>query len=225
MHRIKKHILHRLILSPSSHYAKIKPKDVEGNLFMYHLKKLIKENFIRKKNDGKYELTPAGKLFADKLSLKSFQPRIQPNIVTLTACKNEKGEFLLYKRKRQPFLGLTGFPYGKIHLGEKITDAAKREFKEKTGLSAILTHKGDVYLTTLQKGELISYVFCHIFSGNMPKGQLKKNAEIGECFWAKVEDIKPKNHIPGFLEIYKILKQKPLHKFFKEFILEYPSLG
>lgn len=221
MHRIEKYVLHRLILSPSSRYAKIKPKGVEGNLFMYHLKKLIKENFIRKKNDGRYELTPAGKLFADKLSLKSFQPRILPNIVTLIACKNQKGEFLLYKRKRQPFLGLIGFPYGKIHLGEKIADAAKRELKEKTGFSATLTHKGDVYITTFQNGELISHVFCHVFSGETPKGQLKRDTEIGKCFWAKIKDIKAKNYIPGFLPVYRILKQKNPDKFFKEFTFKY----
>lgn len=182
MHPIKKQILRLLITNSSLLYSKLKPKEVESNLFVYHLKQLILEGLVKKRADGKYELTLEGKIYTDKLSLKNFKPRIQPKIVTLIICQNNKKELLLYKRKRQPFLGKIGFPYGKIHLGEKIFQAALRELKEKTGLSAKLTFKGDVYLTTFSKGELLNQMFCHIFEAKNPEGELIKEPEIGNCF-------------------------------------------
>ncbi|MDO8638731.1 MAG: NUDIX domain-containing protein, partial [Candidatus Daviesbacteria bacterium] len=143
MHPIKRQILYQLITNPFLPFSKLKSKEIESNLFIYHLKQLILEGLVKKKADGKYELTSEGIGFTDRLSLSNFKPRIQPKIITLIVCQNKNGEFLLYKRGKQPFLGYTGFPYGKIHLGEKITQAAERELKEKTGLFAKLNHRGN----------------------------------------------------------------------------------
>lgn len=217
MHPLRKQILHQLIINPYLPYSKLKPKEIEGNLFMYHLKQLISEGLVEKRLDGKYELTSEGKVFVDKLSLETFKVRIQPKIVTLTICQNKKREYLLYKRKRQPFLNLIGFPYGKIHLGEKVAQAASREFKEKTGLSASLVHRGEVYLTTFQDSEVVSQMFCHVFEGRNPKGKLIENSEIGECFWEKVKDLPDKKFMPGFGDVFNLIKNPKKELFFAEF--------
>jgi hypothetical protein len=142
MHRLQQHILQQLIMNPRLRYAAIKPHEVEGNLFMYHLKQLIKEGLVEKDADGWYQLTTAGKLYSDRLSLKSLTPRLQARIVTLMAVEDGQGHWLFYRRKRQPLFNLVGFPYGKIHLGESVQQAAQRELKEKTGLEAELEHRG-----------------------------------------------------------------------------------
>ncbi len=217
MHKLQKHILNKLILNSSQRYADLKPKLVEGNLFMYHLKLLIQQDLICKRKDGRYELTSQGKLYADGLSLESFQSRIQPKIVTLIVCQNEKNEYLLYLRKREPFLGSVGFPYGKIHLGESIKTAAERELVEKTGLSAKFAHRGDAYLTVFNGREFLSQVFCHIFSGEEVRGKLKTNSSIGKCFYSKVEKIADEKFIPGFLDILKLVQKNSDGLFFEEF--------
>ncbi len=217
MHPLRKQILYQLITNPSLSFSKLRPKEIESNLFIYHLKQLISEGLVLKRTDGKYELTAEGIDFADKLSLKSFKIRIQPKIITLIVCQNKKGEFLLYKRGKQPFLGFVGFPYGKIHLGENITQAAERELKEKTDLSGKLIHRGDVYLTTYKDQAVLTQVFCHIFQGQNLKGELKTNSEIGECFWGKIKDIKKTEFIPGFLDIYNLMKKSSKSLFFAEF--------
>lgn len=171
-----------------------------------------------KRTDGKYELTAEGLVFADRLSLSSFKPRIQPKIITLIVCQNKKGEYLLYKRKRQPFIGLCGFVYGKIHLGERVAQAAERELQEKTGLGAKLTHCGDAYLTTTQGGNVLASIFCHVFVGKNPTGQLIKDSEIGECFWAKLEDLGSEKFMPGFLDVLFLVKKRSPHLFFAEFV-------
>lgn len=212
MHPIQQHIIHQLILHRQCRYRDIKPKDVEGNLFMYHLRQLFKEDFVKKTDSG-YRLTTKGLQLADNLSLKNLRPRIQPKIVTLSAIQNDRGEWLLYRRSRQPFFGLVGFPYGKIHLGEKIQIAAERELKEKTGLMAELRHAGDVYLTVFQQEELLTQMFCHVFVGRNPTGSLKTETDIGECFWQKI-DPKNSDYMPGFVEIAELIKQK--NRFFDE---------
>lgn len=184
---------------------------------MYHLKQVIEEGLVKKRPDGKYELTSEGNLLADKTSLSNLKPRIQPKIITLIVCQNKQGEFLLYKRKRQPLISLIGFPYGKIHLGETIFQAAGRELKEKTNLSANLKHCGEVYLTTYQQGELISQILAHIFTGTNLSGDLKKDSQIGECFWEKLSTLQIDQLIPGVLDIQKLASQKGSSLFFKEY--------
>lgn len=218
MHPLRKQILYQLITNPYLPFSKLKPKEIESNLFIYHLKQLIIEDLVKKRADGKYELIAEGIDLADRLSLENFKVRIQPKIITLIVCQNKKGEFLLYKRAKQPFLGYIGFPYGKIHLGEKITQAGERELQEKTGLFGKLNHRGEVYLTTYQNNQVLTQVFCHIFAGKNPVGKMETKTEIGECFWGKIEDFKKADFIPGFLDIYNLIKKPNKNLFFAEFI-------
>lgn len=200
MHQLQQQILSRLISKPDCRYRDIKPKDVEGNLFMYHLRQLTGGGLIEKTPTGRYGLTVKGLQLADKLSLKNLKPRVQPKIVCLLAVQNQQKEWLLYKRRRQPFHGLVGFPYGKIHLGETIQAAGERELREKTGLLADLTHAGDAYLTVYQNDELLVQMFCHVFVGTDPRGKLVTDSPIGECFWQKLSTI-DQHFMPGFKEI------------------------
>lgn len=180
---------------------------------MYHLKQLITDELVEKA-DNRYQLTQKGLKFVDSLSLKNLKPRIQPKIVTLLAIKNNSGEWLLYKRSRQPMFGKIGFPYGKIHLGEKIKEAAERELVEKTGIEAKLSHQGDVYITTYEVGDLVSHVLLHIFTGTSPKGELLKESDIGKCYWGSIKDIPKEKIFPGFQDILKLMRGK--NHFFKE---------
>ena len=186
-------------------------------MFMYHLRQLTTDELV-KKVGNKYQLTKKGLKFVDSLSLKNLKPRIQPKIVTLLAIKNNSGKWLLYKRSRQPMFGKIGFPYGKIHLGEKIKEAAERELLEKTGIKAKLNHKGDVYITTYESSELISHVLLHVFTGTNPKGELLKESDIGKCYWGNIKAIPEENIFPGFLDLFRLIKNK--NHFFEELIYD-----
>lgn len=219
LHPVQRHILKKLILSRGLRYAELQPPSVTSNLFAYHLGKLVQEKLVAKYLEW-YRLTPKGKAMVDKLSLEVLGLRVQPKIVTLVACQNSRGEYLLYRRLKEPFYGLVGFPYGKIHLGEKIAEAAARELTEKTGLTAKLTHRGEVYLTVTEEGELVSQMLAHVFGGEKPRGEIKSRSEIGECFWREPEDLKAKEMIPGFLEVLSLLKRKQSSRFFEEYSLD-----
>ena len=184
---------------------------------MYYLKKLMAEGTVGKTAEL-YHLTPAGKRFADTLSLKTFQPRIQPKIVTLIICTNAAGEYLLYRRSHEPFINLVGFPYGKIHLGETVQGAAERELKEKTGMSTKLTHKGDAYITVYDHKELVSQMLTHILVGKNPTGKLITHSSIGECFWANPSNFTKTELLPANAELRKLANGS--QHFFREFIVD-----
>lgn len=217
MHKIEAHILYHLVHHTKARYRDIKPEDVEGNHFMYYLKKLLEAGVITK-SDSWYHLSPAGKRYADSLSLKTLQPRIQPKIVTLVICTNSKGEVLLYKRSREPFIDLVGFPYGKIHLGETVQKSAERELKEKTGIRATLKHAGDAYIAVYDKKDLISHMLAHVLVGKNPTGKLSAETTMGSCFWGDLTDYPKKEILPANTEIYKMAKQSG--HFFHEFVIK-----
>ena len=214
MHPYESHILKKMLLGDVLRYRDLKPINAEGNLFVYHLKNLIKGGFIEKKIGG-YKLTAIGLRYVDKISLSRFKQRSQPKIITIIIGKNSKREYLLYINKRQPFYDLIGFPYGKIHFGENLIEAANRELKEKSGLSASLKHKGDIYLKIYKDGELISHMLCHIFSAINFSGNLINESETGICRWRNIKNIEQKKFIPGFFEIAK-LTEKSKGYFFTE---------
>lgn len=218
MHRLQQHIMQQLILNPDMRYARLKPVDVEGNLFMYHLGKVIDAGWVHKRADGLYELTADGKLYADRLSLKTLTPRAQPRIVTLMAITNPAGEWLLYRRQRQPLMGMVGFPYGKVHLGETIEQAAARELKEKTGLAAELVHRGDGYATIHQGGQPVSQIFFHLFRGHDPQGKLHSPGRVGQAFWGDPAEVVSGELMPTVPDLIARLQSHPRERFFAELV-------
>ncbi len=206
MHPYERYILQVLTKEGEARYRDLKPAGAESNLFIYHLKQLIKKAFIEKVAKG-YALTPAGKRYVDTLSLATVEPRKQPKIVTVIICTNQKGEHLVFTRKREPFRGMKGFPYGKIHLGEELLSAAKRELAEKCGLTASLERKGEYYLTISKKGEMLTSMFCHVFVAKNPKGKLR-DSDYGESVWKDIRDLHAADFIPGFLEMSSLAKKK-----------------
>lgn len=215
MHELQKNILGRFIDQPICRYRDMKPKAIDGNLFTYHLGQLIKRGYIKKAETG-YSLTESGLSYIDSLSRDNFLPRIQPKIVSLIACRNDQGEWLLYQRHRQPFYNLIGFPYGKIHIGETVHQAATRELREKTGIQAELSHVGDAYITTTKNDQVFTQMFCHIFIGQQPKGSLIEHSEIGKSFWKSIDPNRKSEYFPGFWDIYQLLNQQCSDHFFKE---------
>ncbi|MBI3984041.1 NUDIX domain-containing protein [Candidatus Microgenomates bacterium] len=217
MHYIQQKIMYVLALTDSARFSQLKPQEIESNLFIYHLRQLMRDKLVVKNTDKTYSLSIQGKAYADTINWKTLKPRSQPKIVNLIACKNDHGEYLLYRRKHQPFIGLTGFPYGKIHLGETITESSERELLDKTNLKTALKHRGDAYVTVFDGDELVMHTLFHIHTGENPVGELKEATPIGYCYWAKVDLDKPDQYFPGFVEIYSLLKRPAKQRFFKEF--------
>jgi 8-oxo-dGTP pyrophosphatase MutT (NUDIX family) len=183
------------------------------------------EGLVQKNKDS-YSLTTEGKKLADRMSLHTFTKRVQPKIATLVIFKRKepggKKEILFCKKGKQPFFGYTTLPTGKIHLGEKMYDAARRELFEKTGLPADnIFFIGDVYVILYKNGELFSHILYHIFEGDS-ENEIFGNVENTEdCFWMEASKTKKMKCVPGIQEIIEIASQKNKGIFFQEIALNF----
>lgn len=132
-----------------------------------------------KKKDGKYVLTRLGKEYANRMDTDDNVIEKQPKISVALIIENDKGKFLAQERLKQPYYGFWGRPTGKIRWGETMLEAAARELKEETGLSATLRvagfyHKMDYDTTTADLLEDKIFVLIH---GTNPKGTLLTDGE------------------------------------------------
>lgn len=216
MHIIQKHIMRKLTVNTCLRYADIQPEGVEGNQFSYHLKTLIQQKLI-KRCPGGYTLTPDGMLYTSSVTFETFMVRSQAKVATLVICKNDHGEYLTYHRKRQPFIGMFGFPYGKIHMGETVEQAAMRELSEKTGISATLTHRAIMYLLVRDEDtHVIAHTMFHIFIGSDLRGTPIPQTGYGLITWKTEKELLKEKHMPGVVEVLKLIKSKKPGLLFEE---------
>lgn len=208
---IQNHVLLELTRHATRRYSELKPRDIEGNLFMYHLKGLIKEGLVEKK-DTAYGLTVKGMQMAGHISLQTGKLRVQPKILTMVACRNGNGEYLFVRWLRQPNIGLVSFPHGMVHFGESLADMAALELAEKAGLEADLAFKGDIYIRGMRGDAVDRHMLVHVFkAGNVKTGRENElRPEVGEPFWAPLDSLSPEDFVPGFYEAAQLAVQSDM---------------
>lgn len=203
-HHIQKDIIHRLSRARELRFSELKPSQLESNAFMYHIKQLISGGYVEKSETG-YTLTPSGLTYVDGLSLKSSQPRKQAKILSVIVLRNKRGEYVLARRKYQPFIDTLLFPGGKQHYGESPEAHVERELKEQFDLTGDPVRRGLVDQRTFSKGVLITHVLTHVYElmydGPPPAESAKFTYE-----WASVDEVK--QLYPGTYELYTALQNK-----------------
>lgn len=210
MHPIRKQILKLLLFSQTQRFSQLKPKEITGSLFTFHLDELIKEGYILKNPNGDYSLSEEGKLLANKYDFDSKQPNMQAKLsVIVCPFREDSSEVLIYKRLKNPFYGCQGFMTGKVQYGESFLEAAKRELKEETNLEGEPELVGIRHYRVFDKDSnaFLEDKCMFIFKVLDPKGELKSNEE-GEFEWIKFAGI-PKvvtNPLEEFNEVLEIVK-------------------
>lgn len=220
LHELKIHILKTLLFADSKRYSEIKPGEIEGSQFTFHLNDLIDQGLVLKNDTGDYSLTPMGKNFANKYDYDSIVPATQAkHSVVICAFRNNKKEILLYKRLKNPFYGCQGFMTGKVQYGERVQDTAKRELLEETHLvgdpTLIAIRHYRVYDNDSKKLLEDKVMYIHIV--NNPNSEVASNEE-GEFKWVEVSKVKDfiTKPLEEFWEIYDIATSKRDFDWFKE---------
>ena len=208
MNWIQRHILTELTRNSTRRYSQLKPRDIEGNLFMYHLKGLMKDGLVEKA-DTAYRLSTKGMQFIATFSLPLGKTRQQPTVLTAVVCKNDKNEYLFVRWHRQPNIGQISFPHGMVHFGETVADMASLELAEKAGLVADVVYEGDVYVRVMDNGEVHRHMLVHVFSAsNIQSGREDElRSDVFESFWSPLENIKKEDCVPGFYEIAQLFDE------------------
>jgi 8-oxo-dGTP pyrophosphatase MutT (NUDIX family) len=152
-------------------FSELKPDGMESNIFMYHLKQLIRSGYVAKCDDG-YRLDHLGLQYVDGLSSTNLRLRKQPKLIAILALYGPGGRWLLVERKTQPYIGQRMFLSGKQHFGETMTRHAARELQEKIGVDIPLQYRGLAEISIHESGELLTQVVAHIHYGELQSDAL-----------------------------------------------------
>ncbi|MEI6478079.1 MAG: NUDIX domain-containing protein [bacterium] len=215
-------IMTSLLKRSPRRYSELRPKDVEGNVFMYHLREVMAAGLVEKVEGG-YGLTSGGKKYVEALSSETLQPHEQPYILVDIACKNESGEWLLFRQGRQPFDGLVGFPSGLVRAGEPVLEQAQGELMAKTGLTASLHYAGTVISTTLEDDGVSNAVLSLVYRGIVKGGELRPGEYHGQAFWKKLDqaELAKSEYFPALAKVVEQLERtSPEELFFGEHVFQ-----
>lgn len=160
MHYIQKHILDRLRESELVRYTQLNPGNIESGHFRYHMRQLVQDGYVTQIDRGLYALSKDGQKLVDKLSGGKIKAHAMPKIITYTLLRHNNA-VLLYKKPKQPYMGLLNMVGGKIHEGETTQQASIREVKEKTGLDIKEPRLAGVFEIFIKKDEEI---FTHVIA-------------------------------------------------------------
>jgi len=178
-HHIERSILSFLMTHEFARFRDLKPDKVETNLFSYHLKVLLKADYVCKVDQG-YTLSHRGLIYVDRVSVEKMRVRTQPKIITMLLVQDGYGKVLLQRRTKQPYINTWTLPYGKLHIDDtSVLDAARRESREKLDYDPRkLRHVGDCYITVMNghhklascdsQGELCEDATVHINGETVP---------------------------------------------------------
>jgi hypothetical protein len=216
LHPIQNRILSRLLFAESLKFTELKPYKIENSQFLFHVDKLTKDELIIKNEDG-YSLTQKGKEFANRMDTVKEKMIQQAKVTTILCCEriiDNKIQYLIYTRYKNPFYGYSGFPTHKVWFGEKIKNAAEIGLLDECNLQGeaklIAIRHYHLYLNN----ELMEDKIMHIFKFDNPIGELK-NLRDGEFQWIDKDAIKFDKKLPEFNDVIEILEGND-KSFFKE---------
>lgn len=140
IHKAQASVLSNLRHATRARYSELlRPTGLDGDIFKYHLKKLVNAGYVLKAPDGIYELTAEGKEYANRLDEKTGRQIQQPKASTLMIVRSEENgetKYLAHRRMREPFYDFWGIASAPILRGVPIKQSATREIEKQTGIKA-----------------------------------------------------------------------------------------
>lgn len=195
IHDAQTSILRELLFHPDAGYATLqKPTGLTSDHFNFHIARLVELGLVEKIARGKYRLTPKGKEYANRLDTDNNTVERQPKVtmlIGLTRMHNGRQEYLFQQRLKNPYYGFWGLFSGKVRWGETLFEAAARETKEETNLSADFMMVGvyHEHARSKETGDVIDDKLFFVARGENVRGDLIADFEGGHNEWRTVEDV------------------------------------
>ena len=107
------------------------------------------------------------------------------SLVVSVLLKRSGRVLLVKRRKRKSFAGFWGLPNGKVRVGEKLEEAARREVKEETGLVVKIL---EPYHITQEFHDDHHHIVI-AFKGRVTSGRLKAGSDVEDARWFSKSEI------------------------------------
>ncbi|HEX7483734.1 MAG TPA: hypothetical protein VF281_01140 [Candidatus Saccharimonadales bacterium] len=187
----------KLSTAETKRYGELKPPELDGNVFGYHLKNLLTEKYISKDEDGAYALTLTGK---DYLVHRYENPILQAHSIFLIAVRRGD-EWLMRERLVQPLLGMTGFIHGEPIADEPLLDTAQRRLLDKTGLSSSLSIFSSGLIKITRNETIESFAHAIILTGHTDEDFTINDDQTGRQFWQSTSTLSQSSILPSCSDI------------------------
>lgn len=206
LHHIQKSIINVLASTDPARYADLKPADMDGNQFTYHLKQLVADKLIEKNEDSTYSLTQKGRSYL----IRRFENAEDSAHTIFLVIIRHGDKVLLRERKVQPMNGYIGFVHGEPVAGEPLDVTIQNRVKAKTGIDIdihkIITH-GSGLIRIKQDGQTQSFSHAIIAEILVDNDELPiSEDETGKNFWMHDDDPGPIKNLPSNGDIFMYVK-------------------
>lgn len=203
MHHIRRSILDKLATAEYKRYGELKPKNLDGNVFNYHLKSLIIDSLVHKNEIGYYSLTQTGRDYVVHRHEDSSQNAHSIFLIVL----KRRSEYLLRCRDVQPLIGYTGFIHGEPEVGADVIQTAEKRLHTKTGIKNVdLSIAGSALIAQYRANELQSYSHAIIVYGQTGQDIEVGSDATGHNFWADLGEVQML--LPSCTDIIQMIDNK-----------------
>lgn len=200
LHHIQKTILDSLATAESLRYGEIKPQELDGNVFVYHLKSLIRDGYVTKQDDGAYILTSKGR----ETIVRRREPiETSAHSVFFIVVKRDD-QYLLRRRLVMPLIGHVGFVHGEPHVELETALSARKRLYDKTGVDCQLQVQGAALITQYKNGELQSFTHAIILYGITDQEITISSDSTGENFWSA--SVNESSYLPSCSDIIDMIE-------------------
>jgi 8-oxo-dGTP diphosphatase len=195
IHEVQTSILRELLFLPSAGFAELqKSTKLTSDHFTFHIQRLVDIGLVERESHGKYRLTVKGKEYANRLDTDERaierQGKIAVLVVPVRTRQSGETEYMVQKRKKQPFYGYHGFMTGKLRWGETVSEGAARELEEETGMAAKITIKGMYHkMDYTDDGQMLEDKHFYVVRADAPTGTFTEAFEGGENYWYTLDEI------------------------------------
>lgn len=205
LHHIRRSVLDKLATAEYMRYGELKPKDLAGNVFNYHLKGLIVDNSVQKNETGDYSLTQLGRNYIVHRHENLAQSAHSIFLIVL----KRQSEYLLRRRNVQPLIGYTGFIHGEPEVGVDIIHTAAKRLYNKAGINDVhLSVVGSALIAQYHADELQSFSHATIIYGQTGQNIEVENDATGQNFWADLNSVE--KLFPSCTDIIMMIENKQI---------------
>ena len=200
IHHIQERVIDVLAHQEAARYGDLKPSDMDGNQFTYHLKQLLTNKLVYKDDNGDYSLTQKGRSY---LVTRFEDPDEMAHTIFLVIVRHED-RLLMRERKVQPLIGYTGFIHGEPVAGKALRESVRERVTNKTGLiikDIIVCGSGLIRIN--KNGQPQSFSHAIIVQTKTEKNELPiQEDETGKNFWVSENELSGiKKPLPNCLDI------------------------